>query len=243
MIAWLTLQRAGATSIATNIENSSAGHRSVYGDPMSENDKNGKGFKVVDRRFSNLDESKIDDDKQETKQKPEYVAELERALADKEQRLQEIAASHESSVTDFRSARDRIKGEALKDVERGRRSLIVDFLDIIDNLDRAIEATEYTGDLNTLLDGVKMVRDMFLGKLGPWGFSEWKPWDITSIRRYTKAVTMVRADDPCTDGQIVEVIQEGYSLGEDIIRPASVAVARSKSSSSINDRFIRIQPC
>ena len=196
---------------------------------MSENDENGKGFKVVDRRFSNLDESKIDDDKQETKQKPEYVAELERALADKEERLREIAASHESSAADFRSARDRIKRETLKDVERGRRSLIVDFLDIIDNLDRAIEATEHTGDLNTLLDGVKMVRDMFLGKLGALGIQRVDTLGHHFDPSIHKAVTMVRADDPSHDGQIVEVIQEGYSMGEDIIRPASVAVARSDS--------------
>ncbi len=227
MTAWLTPQRAGATSLAMDHGNSYAGHREVDGDHMSENEKNEKGFKVVDRRFSNLDESEIGVASPQTEQKPEYVAQLERDLADREHRLQEITASHESSVTDFRSARDRIKGEALKDVERGRRSLIVDFLDIIDNLDRAIEATEQTGDLNTLLDGVKMVRDMFLGKLGALGIQRVDAMGHHFDPSIHKAVTMVPADDPSHDGQIVKVIQEGYSMGEEIIRPASVAVARS----------------
>jgi molecular chaperone GrpE len=196
---------------------------------MSENDENKKGFRVVDRRFSKLDESEIGDGSQETEQKPEYVAQLERALADKESRLQKIAASHENSVSDFQGARDRIKGEALKDVERGRRSLIVDFLDIIDNLDRAIEATGQTGDLNTLLDGVKMVRDMFLGKLEALGIQRVDAMGHHFDPAMHKAVTVVPADDPSNDGQIVGVIQEGYLMGEDIIRPASVAVARTDS--------------
>ncbi len=194
---------------------------------MSENDENKKRFKVIDRRFSSLDESTIGEATPEKERKPEYVAQLERDLADKERRLQEIAASHESSVTDFQDARDRIRRETVKDVERGRRSLVVDFLDIIDNLERAIEATEQTGDLNTLLDGVKMVRDMFMGKLGALGIQR-----VDAMGQYFdpsihKAVTTVRADDPSHDGQIVQVIQEGYSMGEDIIRPASVAVART----------------
>ena len=196
---------------------------------MSENDKNEKSFKVVDRRFSNLDESAIGDASPETEQKPEYVAQLERDLADRERRLQEIAASHESSVTDFESARDRIRRETLKDVERSRRSLLVDFLDIIDNLDRAIEATKHTGDLNTLLDGVKMVRDMFLGKLEALGIQRVDALGHPFDPSMHKAVTMVPADDPSHDGQIVGVIQEGYLMGEDIIRPASVAVARTDS--------------
>jgi molecular chaperone GrpE len=194
---------------------------------MSENDENKKGFKVIDRRFSNLDESEIGDDSPETERKPEYVAQLERDLADKERRLQKIAASHESSVTDFQGARDRIRRETVKDVERSRRSLVVDFLDIIDNLDRAIEATEQTGDLNTLLDGVKMVRDMFMGKLGALGIQRVDALGHHFDPSIHKAVTTVRADDPSHDGQIVKVIQEGYLMGEDIIRPASVAVARS----------------
>ncbi len=196
---------------------------------MSENDKNEKGFKVVDRRFSNLDESAIGDASPETEQKPEYVAQLERDLADRERRLQEIAATHESSVTDFESARDRIRRETLKDVERSRRSLLVDFLDIIDNLDRAIEATKHTGDLNTLLDGVNMVRDMFLGKLEALGIQRVDALGHHFDPSIHKAVTTVPADDPSLDGQIVGVIQEGYLMGEDIIRPASVAVARSDS--------------
>ena len=39
----------------------------------------------------------------------------------------------------------------------GRRSLIVSFLEVLDNLDRAIEAAEKTTSASGLLEGVKMV--------------------------------------------------------------------------------------
>ena len=48
-----------------------------------------------------------------------------------------------------------------------------------------------------------------------------------STRRVHEAVTTVPATSADQDGMIVGVIRPGYRIGEDVLRPAAVAVARS----------------
>jgi len=41
-----------------------------------------------------------------------------------------------------------------------------------------------------------------------------------------EAATMVPVTDPAQDGIVVGVIRQGYAIGEDVLRPAVVAVAQ-----------------
>ena len=62
-----------------------------------------------------------------------------------------------------------MRKEVAKDAERSRREVFVSLLEVVDNLDRAIDAaaTQAAGD--PLLQGVEMVRQQFLSKLEGFG--------------------------------------------------------------------------
>jgi len=162
--------------------------------------------------------------------KPTYVEELEQKLADKDQQLQDAIARYRGASTEFEESRLRLRREIGKDIERARREILAELLDVVDNLDRAIDAakTRSAADrVDTLLQGVEMVRQQFLAKLEGFGVrrivSEGQKFDPT----LHEAVTAVPASTPDQDGTIVGVVRHGYRIGDDVLRPAAVAVAQS----------------
>jgi molecular chaperone GrpE len=122
-----------------------------------------------------------------------------------------------------------MRKELAKDAERNRRDVLASLLEVVDNLDRAIDAATRAGkdSADPLLQGVQMVQQQFLSKLEGFNVrriqSEGEPFDPL----LHEAVTTVATSDPAADGRIVGVIAQGYRIGDEILRPALVAVAKT----------------
>ena len=160
--------------------------------------------------------------------KPTYVEELEQRAAQAEKQAQEYLGKYRQAAHEFEDARARMRKELAKDAERSRREVLVSLLEVVDNLDRAIEAAEKSsrGTADPLLEGVQLVRRQFLSKLDGFGI---RPIDADGAAfdpQRHEAVATVPAPDPSADGRIVGVIRRGYMVGDDVLRPALVAVAR-----------------
>ncbi|MBP6715561.1 MAG: nucleotide exchange factor GrpE, partial [Acidobacteria bacterium] len=98
-------------------------------------------MKVTDRRWWAKEQSESGEPvSEEPRLKPAYVEELEQKIATKDLEIQQLIAKYRSASSEFDDARARLRKELSKDVERGRRSMIVSFLEVLDNLDRALEA-------------------------------------------------------------------------------------------------------
>jgi molecular chaperone GrpE len=161
--------------------------------------------------------------------KPTYVEELEQQLAEKDKQLQDAIARYRGAAAEFEDSRARLRREIGKDIERGRREILADLLDVVDNLDRAVDAARAnTGTtVDSLIQGVDIVRRQFLSKLEGFGVtrieSEGRPFDPS----LHEAIAAVPATDAVPDGTVAGVIRHGYRIGDDVLRPASVAVAKS----------------
>ena len=164
-----------------------------------------------------------------TSAKPTYVEELEQKLAEKDRQLQDAVARYRQASSEFEDARLRLRREIGKEIERGRRDILAELLDVVDNLDRALDAAKGSAAAapDALLQGVDMVRRQFLAKLEGFGVkrieSEGQPFDPA----LHEAVSAVPAASPDQDGTVVGVIRHGYRIGDEILRPASVAVAKT----------------
>jgi molecular chaperone GrpE len=162
--------------------------------------------------------------------KPTYVEELEQKLAEKDKQLQDAIARYRGASAEFDESRLRMRREIAKDIERGRREILADLLDVVDNLDRALDAARSSATpdrVDTLLQGVEMVRQQFLGKLEGFGVKRIESAGQKFDPALHEAVSAVPAATPDQDGTIVGVIRHGYRIGDDVLRPAAVAVAQS----------------
>lgn len=186
--------------------------------------------KVVDRRWwANQDKnpSGAPEATAPTSLKPTYVEELERQVAEKDKQVQEYIAKYRKAASEFDEARLRLRREISKDIERGRREIIADLLEVLDNLDRALDANAAAASPDALLQGVELVRRQFLSKLEGLGVrrieAHGQPFDPT----LHEAVSVVPTEDASREGQIVGVVRHGYRIHDDVLRPAAVAVAKA----------------
>jgi molecular chaperone GrpE len=182
--------------------------------------------KVVDRRWWARGEDSGATAAAERSSKPTYVEELERQLAEKDKTAQEYIAKYRQAAGEFEESRLRLRREIAKDIERARREVISDLLEVLDNLDRAIEAAGKTASPDALLQGVEMVHRQFLSKLESLGVKRINSEGADFDPLKHEAVSTVPAAKTEDDGRIVGVIRHGYTIGDDVLRPASVAVAK-----------------
>jgi len=181
--------------------------------------------KVVDRRWWARGQDAAGSEAHRSS-KPSYVEELERQLADKDRQLQEAIAKYRQAASEFDESRLRLRREIAKDIERGRRDILADLLEVVDNLDRAIDSARQGASADAVLQGVEMVLRQFLAKLESVGVQRIESFGQRFDPSVHEAVTTVPAASAEQDGLVVGIIRHGYRIGDDVLRPASVAVAK-----------------
>ena len=186
--------------------------------------------KVVDRRWWARavaeDAPAAAEDTPSAFDKPTYVQELELQLAEKNEQLQEYVNAVHEAQREFEAMRARVRKDAARDAEISRRAVFADLLEVVDNLDRAIDAARTTGGSgDKLLQGVEMVRQQFLHKLSTYGITRIEPLGEPFDPEQHEAVTTVPLSAAYGEGIVAGVAAPGYLIGQDVLRPAAVAVA------------------
>lgn len=146
---------------------------------------------------------------------PEIMAleEEKKGLIDRLSRLQ----------AEFDNYRRRQGQERAEFTERANERLLLEFLPIMDNFERALEA----GDTNeeSFLQGVKMIyRQMqnFLEKAGVTSFESLG--ESFDLHRH-HAVSKEPAPEGVLEDTVIQVLQKGYLCQKRVLRPAMVKVA------------------
>src|SRR6476661_2769170 len=156
-------------------------------------------LKVTDRRWWARADDAAPPDAEEPKLKPKYVEALENQIAEKNVEIQQLIAKYRGASDEFDQARARLRKEVSKDVERGRRSLIISFLEVLDNLDRALEAGADRPD-DPFVQGVSLVRQQFLSTLEGLGVTRLDPMGQIFDPEKHEAVSTVLAWSADDDG-------------------------------------------
>jgi len=123
---------------------------------------------------------------------------------------------------------ERTRRESVREVERSRRVILVELLEVLDALDRALEASDDTvaDERSGLAEGVALVRDLLEQRLAAFGVARIEARGARFDPARHEAQAVVPVEDPDLDGSVVDVFREGYAIGPDVLRPAGVAVGR-----------------
>ncbi len=187
-------------------------------------------MKVVDRRWWARGESADAQADEHVARKPTVLEDLELRLADSADQLQAVLTEHRRAAEEFEQVKMRLRRDAAREVERGRRAVLVELLDVLDNLDRAIAAARAgaTEESDTLLRGVELVRGQFLAKLEAFGVTRVPALGSAFDPQRHEAVSMAPVADASQHGIVVGVVKEGYAVGDELLRPASVVVGAAR---------------
>ncbi len=159
-------------------------------------------------------------------------SEVERltALADEKDRAARRAAVEARQAReDVDRAGERIRKEARKEVEGRTRTLLRSFLEVLDNLDRALHAARSDKAPPALLEGLELVRSEFLRKLAEHQVQHVPALGQVFDPSLHEAVSVVPIVDPRQHGRVLGVMKEGYVIGAESLRPAQVAVGKMTS--------------
>ena len=179
-------------------------------------------FNVVDRRH--WADKSDEDGRPDRPQKPSYVEDLEGQLKEREAKLTDTVSRHRAAVAEFEESRTRLQRDVSQEVERQKKLMLIEFLDILDNLDRAAEAAARTSDAAAVRKGVDMVREQFLAKLGGFGVVRRDSLHQKFDPVWHDAVTQMPVTKADDEGVVLGVVQEGYAINGEPLRPARVAV-------------------
>ncbi len=135
----------------------------------------------------------------------------------------EYLALAQRTQADFENYKKRVARDAQAAHERGLTGLACELLPALDNLDRALEAAAVD---DPLLEGVRLVRAELSAALARVGIESFSPLGETFDPSVHEAMaTAQQPPEGSQSGTVVEVYQQGYRLGSNVIRPARVVVA------------------
>ncbi len=164
---------------------------------------------------------------------PQGPAEGEPAPPTLEERLAEAEAQAKANrekmlrvAADFENFRKRSQREVEDAHRRGMQTVVKDLLAVFDNLERATAVNEDTS-VESMAEGLRMVHKQFLDLIGKRGIERidalGQPFDPNLHEALQYDVS-----EEYDAGSVMLVLQPGYKMGEQLLRPALVMVSRGK---------------
>ncbi|MBT3070990.1 nucleotide exchange factor GrpE [Rhodomicrobium sp. Az07] len=164
----------------------------------------------------------------------EQVKALAQMLADVRAENTDLKDKHLRLLAEMENYRRRSEREKAETAKYASSEFGKDAIGIADNLRRAIEAaqkeaaSDQTPALKTLLEGVEVTERELLKVFERHGITRFEPLGEKFDPHTSEA--MIKVDVPNVPADVVvQVLQAGYKIGERVLRPAAVIVAKGGS--------------
>ena len=185
---------------------------------------------VEEQELPSIEQAKLD---QEVSEEPseqipsdamtveEFQTEIEalRAQAD------EYLDGWQRSRAEFANYKKRTEREKEEMHAQVTGKILTHYLDIIDDLERALRDQPMESGSNAWAEGINLIYIKLKAILESEGIEPIAADGITFDPNFHEAISYEENDDH-QDGQVIEVVQRGYKLGDHVLRPAMVRVAK-----------------
>jgi molecular chaperone GrpE len=190
---------------------------------MTEEDRDRVG--TEDEEILEGEVQELDNDAEQAGQpegeQQDLQAELQAALA----KAEEYLDGWQRSRAEFANYKRRIEREQAQTYQSAAGSIIKRFLEILDDLERALKNRPEGGDGAGWAAGIELIYRKMISYLEAEGVRRMEAEGQMFDPNFHEAIS--QEDSPeHQSGQIIEVIQHGYFIGDRVLRPALVRVAR-----------------
>ncbi len=156
----------------------------------------------------------------------EQVAELRKLAAGFKEQADRNWQQFLHAAADLENYKKQAARQREDAVQRTRQSLLAVVLDVVDDLERALEHST-TADPDQIVAGIRMSHRKIVDVLASLGVRPMKTKGQMFDPRYHEAVDVVsHAERGVEPGTIVEEIRRGYFMNGDVLRHARVRVAK-----------------
>lgn len=134
------------------------------------------------------------------------------------------------TAADFDNFKKRSRREVTDAELKGAEDLLKQLLPVFDNLERAAEHAASADDLKGVVQGIELVMKQFLDTLGKAGIEKIEAVGQVFDPTQHEAIQQLETAE-VNPGSVAAQVQAGYRLGERLVRPAMVVVAKAPSDS------------
>lgn len=124
---------------------------------------------------------------------------------------------------EFDNYRKRTLREKMELVESGGKDVLLSVLTVLDDMYRAVDASEKSDDINALREGERLVLHKFEDILSQKHVAPIEALGVEFNPDYHEAVARFAAGED-KQGKVIDVIQRGFMLGDKVLRYAKVVV-------------------
>jgi molecular chaperone GrpE len=126
---------------------------------------------------------------------------------------------------------DNFRKRTARQMEENRKAVLeqvlLDFLEVTDNFDRALKSAQTAEDMSSIVSGIEQLSRQFLSILEKYGLEKIKSEKASEFDPHRHEAVQHIETSEVPDNTIVEVYKPGYALNSKVIRPAMVSVARN----------------
>jgi molecular chaperone GrpE len=141
-----------------------------------------------------------------------------------EERLAEVLAAYRQVKTDNEGHRERTTRNLERRFDQHRERLLLKFINILDNMDRALAAAEQSYAGNPLIEGLILVRTQLLQTLQEEGLERIPVIGLPYDPSHSEAVETRSVSDPEHHHVVVKELLRGYRLNGKVARVSRVVV-------------------
>ena len=156
------------------------------------------------------------------------VAETDAAVKSDVEKMAEEAAQWRDKYVrlsaEFDNYRKRTIKEKMELVSSAGEDVIKSLLPVMDDLERALAATEKSTDVEAVREGVVLISNKLRDTLRGKGLVEIEAFGQELDTDFHEAVAKIPAPEETQKGKIVDVVQKGYKLHDKVIRHSKVVV-------------------
>ena len=190
--------------------------------------KNEKDKKNLDVEMTDLDQEKMINDN-DSNDKNENLSE-EKSI---EEKLAEAQEQVLRTLADSENLRRRLEREKEDLGNYIVSNFAKEIIAVVDNLQRAIKSIEDKKEdknaLSTFVEGIELTEKQLISSLEKFKINKINTINEPFDPNLHQAMFEVEGEDS-ESGKISEVVQDGYTIGDRLLRPAMVGVFKSKKS-------------
>lgn len=160
----------------------------------------------------------------ESKEGKDLTGNLQQLLEEAQQEVSSTLDGWQRTQAEFINYKKRMDREQIRMREDASVRVIRSFLGVLDDLDRAIINRPTKGEGADWADGIDLVFRKMLNTLEIEGVGQMEADGQQFDPNLHEAIMQEESKDH-KSGEIIEVIQKGYLIGDRVLRPAVVKVA------------------
>lgn len=160
----------------------------------------------------------------------EVVAEGAVEAEDEVAKLKEEVAKEKKEylflMAEFDNFRKRTLKEKSELIRNGAESAFKGLLPIVDDFERALNASEGSDDAASLREGMELIYKKLKKFMEQNGVKEMDPEDKTFDSDKHEAISVVPVPDEEMKGKILDTVEKGYTINDKVLRHAKVVVGQ-----------------